>query len=266
MKRSYSVLRKKLKKYKLITVAMALACIAINGNAFAADTDIPVSTTSELKNAITNATAANMSGIGGMNITGKNVTIDGKNHGITSSRDFSFIIKQKGNLTLKNVGQVDKDYNIISSFSNNYDKAAPWGGPITTQDNAGTVTYDENSKVTIENSVFSNNYAQTDGGVLALQTLNFDIKDSVFVNNSAGQEGGVIWTQSNIGNIEDCYFKGNFVKANGQNTSIGGAIAQYGYYVNRPAYIDNISGTFIENYSYNFGGAIVNRHSNLLQK
>ena len=73
---------------------MALACIAINGNAFAAN--IPVSTTSELKNAITNATAAdtillqndiNMSGIGGMNITGKNVTIDGKNHGITSSRD-----------------------------------------------------------------------------------------------------------------------------------------------------------------------------------
>ena len=101
---------------------MALACIAINGNAFAADTDIPVSKTSELINAITNATAAdtillqndiNMSGIGGMNITGKNVTIDGQNHGITSSRDFSFIIKQKGNLTLKNVGQVDKEYNII---------------------------------------------------------------------------------------------------------------------------------------------------------
>ena len=187
---------------------MALACIAINGNAFAAN--IPVSKTSELKNAITNATAAdpillqndiNMSGIGGMNITGKNVTIDGQNHGITSSRDFSFIIKQKGNLTLKNVGQVDKDYNIISSFSNNYDKAAPWGGPITRQNNPGTVTYDENSKVTIEKSVFSNNYAQTDGGVLALQTLNFDIKDSVFINNSAGEEGGTIWMQGNLGII-----------------------------------------------------------------
>lgn len=65
--------------------------------------------------------------------------------------------------------------------------------------------------------------------------------------------------QGNYGNIENCYFKGNFVRDKQQNTSIGGAIANYGYYVNRPTYIDNIIGTFIENYSYNFGGAIVNR-------
>ena len=258
--------KNKLRRYKLITIAMILACMTANNKAFAGD--IFVTDSTELKNAINSATVAdtiliqndiNMSGIGSMNITGKNITIDGQSHGITSSRDFALIIKQKGNLTIKNVGQVDKDYNIISSFSNNYDKVAPWGGPITTKNNAGTVTYDENSKVTIENSVFSNNYALTDGGVLALQTLNFDIKNSVFINNSAGQEGGAIWMQGNYGNIENCYFKGNFVRDKQQNTSIGGAIANYGYYVNRPTYIDNIIGTFIENYSYNFGGAIVNR-------
>ena len=248
-------------RYVVFFLAVATGLPAFAG-------DISVQNAAELKSAINSSIAdntillqndINMSGTGGMNITGKSVTIDGQNHGITSSRNFSLIMKQKGNLTIKNVGQVDRDYNIISSFRNNYDTSSPWGGPITTQNNAGTVVYDENSKVILENSVFSNNYARTDGGVLGLQTLNFDVQNSVFINNSAGQEGGAIWAQSNWGNIENSYFKGNFVRDLQQNTSIGGAITSYGYYANRPTYIDTISGTFIENYSYNLGGAIVNR-------
>ena len=252
---------RKVLRYIVLFLAVATGLPAFAG-------DVNVQNATELKNAIDSATTdktivlqndINMSGTGGMNITGKSVAIDGQNHGITSSRNFSLIIKQKGNLTIKNVGQVDRDYNIISSFSNNYDTSSPWGGPITTQNNAGTVVYDENSKVILENSVFSNNYAKTDGGVLGLQTLSFDVLNSVFINNSAGQEGGAIWTQSNWGNIENSYFKGNFVRDLQQNTSIGGAITNYGYYANRPTYIDTISGTFIENYSYNFGGVIANR-------
>ncbi len=259
---------KKLKKYKLITIAMVLACMTANNKAIASD--IFVTNSTELKNAINSATAANtivlsndidMSGIRDLSIKSKNVNIDGNFHGLSSSRSFALLLDTKTNLTIKNVGQVDKDYNIISSFNNNYATSGSWGGPITTQ-NLSSPTYYDTAKVTIENSVFSNNFAPTDGGVIGLQTIDFDIKDSVFINNSSAQEGGAIWAEVNRGNIENCYFKGNFVRAKGSNTSIGGAITQYGYYANRPTYIDNISGTFIENYSYNFGGAITNREAN----
>lgn len=260
---------KKLRKYKLVTIAMVLACMSANNNALA-DT-INVTNASELKAAINSATAANtivlsndidMSGIMDLSIKNKNINIDGKSHGISSSRNFALLLDTKTNLTIKNVGQVDKDYNIISSFNNNYATTGPWGGPITTQNYTSAVTHYDDAKVVIEKSVFSNNFAPTDGGVLGLQTIDFDIKDSVFINNSSAQEGGAIWAEVNRGNIENCYFKGNFVRAKGLNTSIGGAITQYGYYANRPTYIDNISGTFVENYSYNFGGAITNREAN----
>ncbi len=259
--------REKLRKYKLITVAMALACMT-HGSAFAQD--YKVSNATELKTALTKATAEDtiifkndidMSGANSIDLTNKNITIDGAGFGITSLRNFALLVKQKGNLILNNIGRVDNDYNVISSFNNSQDKQGNWGGPITTQNKAGTVTYDENSKLIINNSVFANNFAETDGGVIGLQTLDFDIQNSVFINNSSGQEGGAIWTEVNSGNIENCYFRGNFVRDKKANTSIGGAIANYSYYDNRPAYIDNISGTFIENYSYNVGGAIVNRQS-----
>lgn len=260
---------KKLRMYKLIIIAMVLACLTANHEAFASD--IPVTNSTELKNAINSATAADMivlsndidmSGIRDLSIKSKNINIDGKLHGISSSRNFALLLDTKTNLTIKNVGQVDKDYNIISSFNNNYATTGSWGGPITTQNYSGAVTHYDDAKVVIEKSVFSNNFAPTDGGVIGLQTIDFDIKDSVFINNSSAQEGGAIWAEVNRGNIENCYFKGNFVRAKGANTSIGGAITQYGYYANRPTYIDNISGTFIENYSYNFGGAITNREAN----
>ena len=266
---------KKLRKYKLITIAMVLACLTANHEAFASDIPVTnVTNSTELKNAINSATAADtivlsnnidMSGIMDLSIRGKNVNIDGKLHGISSSRNFALLLDPKTNLTIKNVGQVDKDYNIISSFNNNYATNGSWGGPITTQ-NSGAFTHYDDAKVVIENSVFSNNFAPTDGGVIGLQAIDFDIKDSVFINNSSAQEGGAIWAEVNRGNIENCYFKGNFVRAKGANTSIGGAITQYGYYANRPTYIDNISGTFVENYSYNFGGAITNREANSTAK
>ena len=259
---------KKLRKYKLITILMVLACLTANNEAFASD--IPVTNSTELKNAINSATAADMivlsndidmSGIMDLSIKSKNINIDGNLHGISSSRNFALLLDTKTNLTIKNIGQVGKDYNIISSFNNNYATNDSWGGPITTQNSAAFTHYDD-AKVVIENSVFSNNFAPTDGGVIGLQAIDFYIKDSVFINNSSAQEGGAIWVEVNYGNIENCYFKGNFVRAKGLNTSIGGAITQYGYYANRPTYIDNISGTFIENYSYNFGGAITNREAN----
>lgn len=155
--------------------------------------------TVELKSAISSAVAdntillqndINMSGTGDINIKGKSVAIDGKNHGITSSRNFALLLDTKTNLTIKNVGQVDRDYNIISSFNNNYATKGPWGGPITTQ-NLGSPTYYDTAKVTIKNSVFSNNFAPTDGGAVGLQTIDFDVQNSVFINNSSGQEGGV---------------------------------------------------------------------------
>ena len=264
---------KKLRKYKLITIAMVLACM--NANSYALADTINVTNASELKAAINSATAANtivlsndidMSGIRDLSIKNKYVNIDGNYHGISSSRNFALLLDTKTNLTIKNVGQVDKDYNIISSFNNNYATSGSWGGPITTQSYPGAVTHYDDAKVVIENSVFSNNFAPTDGGVIGLQTIDFNIKDSVFINNSSAQEGGAIWAGVNYGNIENCYFKGNFVRAKGLNTSIGGAITQYGYYANRPTYIDNISGTFVENYSYNFGGAITNREANSIAK
>lgn len=259
---------KKLRKYKLITIAMVLACM--NANSYALADTINVTNASELKAAINSATVVDivlsndidMSGIRDLSIKSKDVNIDGNYHGISSSRNFALLLDTKTNLTIKNVGQVDKDYNIISSFNNNYATTDSWGGPITTQNYSGAVTHYDDAKVVIEKSVFSNNFAPTDGGVIGLQTIDFDIKDSVFINNSSAQEGGAIWAEVNYGNIENCYFKGNFVRAKGSNTSIGGAITQYGYYANRPTYIDNISGTFIENYSYNFGGAITNREAN----
>ena len=261
---------KKLRKYKLITIAMVLACM--NANSYALADTINVTNASELKAAIDSATATaantivlsndiDMSGIRDLSIKNKYVNIDGNYHGISSSRNFALLLDTKTNLTIKNVGQVDKDYNIISSFNNNYATTGSWGGPITTQSYPGAVTHYDDAKVVIENSVFSNNFAPTDGGVIGLQTIDFNIKDSVFINNSSAQEGGAIWAGVNYGNIENCYFKGNFVRAKGHNTSIGGAITQYGYYANLPTYIDNISGTFIENYSYNFGGAITNREA-----
>ena len=258
---------KKLRKYKLITIAMVLACM--NANSYALADTINVTNASELKAAIDSATVVDivlsndidMSGIRDLSIKSKDVNIDGNLHGISSSRDFALLLDTKTNLTIKNVGQVDKDYNIISSFNNNYATTGSWGGPITTQNYSGAVTHYDDAKVVIEKSVFSNNFAPTDGGVIGLQTIDFNIKDSVFINNSSAQEGGAIWAGVNYGNIENCYFKGNFVRAKGLNTSIGGAITQYGYYANLPTYIDNISGTFIENYSYNFGGAITNREA-----
>ena len=48
---------KKLGKYKLITIAMVLACMTANHEAFASN--IPVTNSTELKNAINSATAAN---------------------------------------------------------------------------------------------------------------------------------------------------------------------------------------------------------------
>ncbi len=257
-----------MRKYKLITILMVLACLTANNEAFASN--IPVTNSTELKAAINSATASDtivlsnnidMSGIGNLSIKSKNINIDGNLHGISSSRNFALLLDTKTNLTIKNVGQVDKDYNIISSFNNNY-ATGYWGGPITTQSYPGAVTHYDDAKVVIENSVFSNNFSPVDGGVIGIQTIDFYIKDSVFINNSSAQEGGAIWAGVNYGNIENCYFKGNFVRAKGLNTSIGGAITQYGYYANLPTYIDNISGTFIENYSYNFGGAITNREAN----
>ena len=106
---------RKVLRYIVLFLAVATGLPAFAG-------DVNVQNATELKNAIDSATTdktivlqndINMSGTGGMNITGKSVAIDGQNHGITSSRNFSLIIKQKGNLTIKNVGQVDKDYNII---------------------------------------------------------------------------------------------------------------------------------------------------------
>ena len=250
---------------KVLRYVVFLLAVATGLPAFAGDVNVQNAT--ELKNAIDSATTdktivlkndINSSGIGVVSVKSKNITIDGKSHGITSSRNFALYLDLKTNLTIKNVGQVDKDYNIISSFNNNYFSES-WGGPITTQNMTGAVTHYDNAKLTIENSVFSNNFSPVDGGVLGLQTIDFDVQDSVFIKNSSGQEGGAIWAEVNHGNIENSYFKGNFVRAKGANTSIGGAIAQYGYYADRPSYINNISGTFIENYSYNFGGAIANR-------
>ena len=153
---------KKLGKYKLITIAMVLACMTANHEAFASN--IPVTNSTELKNAINSATASDtivlsnnidMSGIMDLSIKSKNINIDGNLHGISSSRNFALLLDTKTNLTIKNVGQVDKDYNIISSFNNTY-ATGYWGGPITTQNYIGEVTHYDDAKVVIENSVFSN--------------------------------------------------------------------------------------------------------------
>lgn len=256
-------------RYNLLPISIILACLTVRTDALADTVD--VTNAAEFRAAINSATASDtirlsnsidMSGIGDVSIKGKNVIIDGNFYGLSSSRNFSLLLDAKTDLTIKNVGQVDKDYNIISSFNNNFAATGAWGGPITTQNNSGISTYYDYAKVAVENSVFSNNFAPTDGGAIGLQTIDFDIQNSVFINNSSAQEGGAIWAEVNHGNIENSYFKGNFVRAKGANTSIGGAITQYGYYANRPTYIDTISGTFVENYSYNFGGAIANREAN----
>ena len=138
---------KKLRKYKLITIAMVLACMSANSSAFA-DT-INVTNASELKAAINSATAANtivlsnnidMSGIMDLSIRSKKVSIDGNLHGISSSRNFALLLDTKTNLTIKNIGQVDKDYNIISSYINNYATNGSWCGPLTTQNYGGAIT------------------------------------------------------------------------------------------------------------------------------
>lgn len=256
-------------RYNLLLISIILACLTVRTDALADTVD--VTNAAEFRAAINSATASDtirlsnsidMSGIGDVSIKGKNVIIDGNFYGLSSSRNFSLLLDTKTDLTIKNVGQVDKDYNIISSFNNNFAAIGAWGGPITTQNNSSISTYYDYAKVAVENSVFSKNFAPTDGGVIGLQTIDFDIQNSVFINNSSAQEGGAIWAEVNHGNIENSYFKGNFVRAKGANTSIGGAITQYGYYANRPTYIDTISGTFVENYSYNFGGAIANREAN----
>ena len=116
--------------------------------------NVDVTNFSELKSALNNATAKDtivlqndikVSETYRPELTGKSVIIDGNHHGITSFRNFALIFRYKGNLVLKNIGQVDKDYNIISSFSNNSDVG--WGGPITTRDSTGMPVYDENSKI-----------------------------------------------------------------------------------------------------------------------
>lgn len=99
---------KKLRKYKLITIAMILACMTANNKAFASD--IFVTNSTELKNAINSATAANtivlsndidMSGIRDLSIKSKNVNINGNFHGLSSSRSFALLLDTKTNLTIK---------------------------------------------------------------------------------------------------------------------------------------------------------------------
>ena len=106
---------------KVLRYIVLFLAVSLGLPAFAED--VYVQNAAELKSAIDSAIAdntillqndINMSGTGGMNITGKSVAIDGQNHGITSSRNFSLIIKQKGNLTIKNVGQVDRDCIAVS--------------------------------------------------------------------------------------------------------------------------------------------------------
>ena len=105
---------------KVLRYVVFLLAVATGLPAFAGDVNVQNAT--ELKNAIDSATTdktivlkndINSSGIGVVSVKSKNITIDGKSHGITSSRNFALYLDLKTNLTIKNVGQVDKDYNII---------------------------------------------------------------------------------------------------------------------------------------------------------
>ncbi len=125
------------------------------------------------------------------------------------------------------------------------------------------------ANITIDNSVFIDNFAYSEGGVIVSYDGNLNVVGSSFINNSAQDNGGVIY--SNISIVVNSSFVGNSARNCGGAISSNNTIITNSNFTNNSAQvyggaIDSYGGSdliveassFVDNYARIHGGAITN--------
>lgn len=157
-------------------------------------------------------------------------------------------------LSIGSVGSLDSSGNVVKS----------WNGMSTS--GSGAVIFNRGGTLTITDSVFYNNSATANGGVIAQQRggITDSISGSAFIRNTSGSNGGAIFNSGFnsvsvgrdgvlISSISNTTFKENSANA-------GGAIYNASVNASNTAAITSISGgNFTQNSATTNGGAIYNK-------
>lgn len=168
-----------------------------------------------------------------------NITIDGRNHSI-SSLDVTNMFKTFAKITLKNIvftnyheienlrailnsGELtvlNCQFNGFSYLTNgsaiyNSKKLTVQGTKFNNNyvNNSGGAIYSTGT-LTINNSSFNKNHAGKNGGAI-YSTLNLILNQSVFSNNSANESGGALYSKGSGLNIKYSRFNNNSASLNG---------------------------------------------------
>ncbi len=143
-----------------------------------------------------------------------------------------------------------------STFSNNYAQCV--GGAICSEKGDVYINYNQ-SNTQVFNSFFIGNSVDTGHGGAIFTKAYFGkvyVKNTVFDSNQANVDGGAIFSGASI-EATNCIFKSNKAVGSTLRTCYGGAIRTY-----YSAYINNCS--FFDNYAENDGGAICTRDLTLV--
>ena len=227
-----------------------------------------------LQSAILDAVATDYTMAGDVEVTANfntlskdSFTINGAGYGINGNSKTGLTITEGQTLTIKNVGSVDGDGNIIKSWAKQ-SRVALNSGTLNIENSYitesklnsnGSAIYNKAGGVaTISDSTFADNNFSNGVGLIYQETgaVIETISNSKFLNNSTNQLGASICNSGEIGEIKDSEFINN--RANNSGGGGGGAITNYGS-------IGTISNTnFNNNYAGNGGGGLHNRDNGFI--
>ena len=170
------------------------------------------------------------------------LTLEGNHHSLSRAADAGDLrllwVEQSGDLTINNLTLLN------GRLSGN-----------SVNDYGGAIALENGAVLTVNNSMFRDNYAEYGGGAIGGIGLKATIRNSLFINNSASNAegaGGALFTEGGAVSVANSSFHSNSALA-------GGAIsAQFGskLEINRSEFLDNSA-------SYNGGAIIVDGNLNI---
>lgn len=128
-----------------------------------------------------------------------------------------FSVSESATLTLRNIEITRSPGNLVSASAVHGSGSRLELDNVSVVDilssNAGPVANMSFSELHIQDSVFENNYSETDGGVFHLFDSDLEIIDSTFTDNSSSAKGGAILmigeSGSNTLSVDGSTFRGN---------------------------------------------------------
>ena len=164
------------------------------------------------------------------------ITIEGGGHTISGDEKFPIFVVNGGRLTINNL-TLTKGFDKPSAATNGYS-----GGALRIMSGAD---------VTVNHSLFVENYNDSGGGAIGVGRSKLTVNNSSFVNNRAYGDGGAISIWLSTGVINNSSFIGNETRL----PQVGGAIG-----IGRNVSLSVANSTFHKNYAGEGGAIATRRH------